>query len=61
MGRKLILTRQIDEVQILPISIYFAILEYLIAGLFNDSVVSLAPVFWALLGIGYKTIKKRRG
>lgn len=34
------------------ISIFIAVCSYLIAGLANDSVVSVAPVFWALLGIG---------
>jgi hypothetical protein len=29
-----------------------AIIGYLIAGFFNDSVVSVAPVFWVLLSIG---------
>lgn len=54
MGRKLIFNRQIDRDHILPISIYFAILAYLIAGIFNDSVVSVAPIFWALLGLGIR-------
>jgi hypothetical protein len=29
-----------------------AITSYCVAGLFNDSVVSVAPVFWVLLGLG---------
>ncbi|NLI76680.1 MAG: O-antigen ligase family protein [Candidatus Riflebacteria bacterium] len=29
-----------------------AVFSYLVAGVFNDSVVSVAPVFWALLGTG---------
>ena len=29
-----------------------AIINYCVAGLFNDSVVSVAPVFWVLLGLG---------
>lgn len=35
------------------ISIFFAIMSYLFLGLSNDSVISVAPVFWVLLGMGY--------
>lgn len=35
-----------------PIFIFLSIGAYCIAGVFNDSVVSVAPVFWVLLGIG---------
>lgn len=38
--------------QIFGISIMLGIVGYLAAGLFNDSVVSVAPVFWILLGTG---------
>lgn len=34
------------------VSILAGITGYLIAGLFNDSLVSVAPMFWLLLGIG---------
>lgn len=34
------------------ISVFVAIVGYLGAALFNDSIVSVAPVFWVLLGIG---------
>jgi O-antigen ligase len=33
--------------------ILVAIIGYLVAAFFNDSVVSVAPVFWTLLGVGY--------
>lgn len=33
--------------------ILIAIIGYLVAAFFNDSVVSVAPVFWTLLGVGY--------
>ncbi|KRQ87824.1 O-Antigen ligase [Caloramator mitchellensis] len=59
MGRKLIFNRLIDEHHILHISIYFAILAYLIAGVFNDSVVSVAPVFWALFGVGVNLLSQK--
>lgn len=34
------------------IGVYSAIMAYIVTGLFNDSVVSVAPVFWTLLGMG---------
>ncbi|MBM7622732.1 O-antigen ligase family protein [Sporohalobacter salinus] len=34
------------------IGVFMAVIAYLIAGLFNDSVISVAPVFWVLFGIG---------
>jgi hypothetical protein len=34
------------------VAIFAAIIGYLGAGFFNDSVVSVAPVFWCLLGMG---------
>jgi O-antigen ligase len=33
-------------------SIILAVLAYLVAGFFNDSVNSVAPVFWGLVGLG---------
>ncbi|HHX60524.1 MAG TPA: O-antigen ligase family protein [Epulopiscium sp.] len=36
----------------MSMGIFVAICGYLIAGLFNDSVVSVAPVFWVLWGLG---------
>lgn len=47
--------RQTDKDDIrrwMSIGIFAAICGYLIAGLFNDSVVSVAPVFWVLWGLG---------
>ena len=34
-------------------AIFIGICSYLVAGLFNDSVVSVAAVFWVLLGAGF--------
>ena len=34
------------------VGILVAVIGYAVAGLFNDSVVSVAPVFWILLGMG---------
>lgn len=42
------------------VSIMVGILGYLIAAFFNDSVVYVAPVFWALLGTGYAINYKLR-
>lgn len=38
--------------EIAGIGIFFAICGYLMVGFLNDSVISVAPVFWILLGIG---------
>lgn len=35
-----------------------AVCAYLVAGIFNDSVISVAPVFWILLGIGIAINRK---
>ncbi len=47
--------------QCFGISVMLAIVGYLAAGVFNDSVVSVAPVFWILLGTGaaLNTINRR--
>ena len=34
-------------------AIFIGICSYLVAGLFNDSVVSVAAIFWVLLGTGF--------
>ena len=47
--------RMLDQDDIrrwMSIGIFVAICGYLIAGLFNDSVVSVAPIFWILWGLG---------
>lgn len=36
----------------LGIALMGAVAAYLVAGLFNDSIISVAPVFWILLGLG---------
>ena len=36
----------------LGIALLGAVAAYLVAGFFNDSVISVAPVFWILLGLG---------
>ena|GEM_PF-973058 len=34
------------------VGIFFGLIGYMVTGLFNDSLVSVAPVFWGLLGTG---------
>ncbi|MBS7368710.1 MAG: O-antigen ligase family protein [Oscillospiraceae bacterium] len=55
------LRREYRETQIFGASVMLAIVGYLAAGLFNDSVVSVAPMFWILLGTGFalNTINRR--
>jgi len=55
------LKKQYRIEQIYGISIMLAVIGYLAAGLFNDSVVAVAPVFWILLGVGaaLNTINRR--
>ena len=40
------------EIEIMGISVFLAIIGYLFAGIFNDSVISVAPIFWIVLGVG---------
>ncbi|MCX7694211.1 MAG: O-antigen ligase family protein [Caloramator sp.] len=44
--------------KLVSISIFFALISYLIAGIFNDSVVYVAPLFWALAGLNLKILNK---
>ncbi|MGN0649087.1 MAG: undecaprenyl-phosphate glucose phosphotransferase [Oscillospiraceae bacterium] len=55
------LKKQYRAEQIYGASVMLGIVGYLAAGLFNDSVVSVAPVFWILLGTGcaLNTINRR--
>ncbi|KRQ85872.1 O-Antigen ligase [Caloramator mitchellensis] len=39
--------------EIYGVSIFLGIVGYIITGFFNDSIVSVAPVFWVLLGVGF--------
>ena len=47
--------------QIYGAAVMLAVVGYLTAGMFNDSVVSVAPMFWILLGVGcaLNTINRR--
>ncbi|WP_144005447.1 O-antigen ligase family protein [Clostridium sp. DL-VIII] len=46
------LKKEYNESQILGIAICLGVVGYLFAGLFNDSVISVAPIFWIILGVG---------
>ena len=55
------LRKEYRKEQIYGISVMLGVVGYLAAGMFNDSVVSVAPVFWILLGVGcaLNTINRR--
>lgn len=38
--------------EIIGISIFLGVIGYLFAGIFNDSLISVAPVFWIVFGVG---------
>lgn len=44
--------RNDEERHIVGIAFMVAVIGYLGAGLFNDSIVSVAPIFWIVLGVG---------
>ncbi|URZ08401.1 O-antigen ligase family protein [Clostridium felsineum] len=50
---KLYIKANIDNFyDIFGLAVFIAFLSYIITAIFNDSVISVAPVFWILLGIG---------
>lgn len=46
------LRREYSAQQITGAALALAVIGYLGAGFFNDSIVSVAPIFWALFGVG---------
>ncbi len=42
-----------DGTDAMGIGVFLAIVGYLGAGIFNDSIISVAPIFWILLGTGF--------
>ncbi|PHV70158.1 polymerase [Sporanaerobium hydrogeniformans] len=50
--RLYIFKRRYVKEEIIGIATMLSVVGYLGAGLFNDSVISVAPIFWILLGIG---------
>ncbi|SHF18346.1 O-Antigen ligase [Caloramator proteoclasticus DSM 10124] len=53
---KAINTLKDSSLSTISISIFFALIAYLVAGVFNDSVVYVAPLFWALGGLNFKIL-----
>lgn len=45
--------RQEGTAAVLGMAVWLGLTGYMITGLANDSTVTVAPVFWAMLGIGY--------
>ena len=46
------LKKQYTASQMLGATTSLGVVGYLFAGMFNDSVISVAPVFWIVLGVG---------
>ena len=46
------LKKDYNKTQIFGASTSLGVIGYLFAGVFNDSVVSVAPIFWVVLGVG---------
>ena len=46
------LRKEYNTQQLIGTAVSLAIIGYLGAGFFNDSIVSVAPIFWALFGVG---------
>lgn len=49
------LKKEYNQQQVVGLALTLGIVGYLGAGMFNDSVVSVAPIFWVLLGCGMAT------
>lgn len=53
-----------QNIEIIGVAYFVAVIGYLGAGVFNDSIVSVAPIFWILLGGGiatnYMIVKEKR-
>lgn len=44
--------REYSKEQVAGLAVMTSVIGYLVAGIFNDSMVSVAPIFWILLGTG---------
>ena len=55
------LRRSYRTEQAMGVSVMLGVVGYLAAGMFNDSIIGVAPVFWILLGVGaaLNTINRR--
>lgn len=57
--KKNLFKKEYEYEEIIKISSFLAVIGYLVAGLANDSVVSVAPIFWMLVGISAKKIETK--
>ncbi|WP_099466999.1 O-antigen ligase family protein [Konateibacter massiliensis] len=48
----LIYKKEYNSLDLVGISIFLAIIGYLLCGITNDSCIAVAPIFWVLLGVG---------
>ena len=46
-----------SSIRSIGVAILCGLIGYCVAGVFNDSVVSVAPVFWAILGLGIALLR----
>jgi len=46
------LRREYSKTHVLGTATFLGVIGYLFTGLFNDSVISIAPIFWIILGVG---------
>lgn len=46
-------TEMNSKAKLFGASLVMAIAGYLVSGIFNDSVVAVAPLYWVFLGMGY--------
>lgn len=46
------LKKEYETSELFGAAISLGVIGYLVAGLFNDSLISVAPIFWILLGVG---------
>ena len=51
-GKELFRWNQSDPDRTFKVGLLCAVVGYLATGMFNDSITSIAPIFWTLLGIG---------
>ena len=51
-GRELFRWNHSDPDRTFKVGLLCAVVGYLTAGMFNDSITSIAPIFWTLLGLG---------
>jgi len=53
------LKKQVSELNIYHTALFMAVITYTVTALFNISVVSVAPIFWAVLGLNVAVYRMR--